>query len=167
MVIFSYCLLGGIGFCTIYQPSILILGFYFKNYRAIAYGIAMCGSSLGTVCISPLITHLMDNYGWRRTFQIQAGMIALCGLCALTFRPLEPIKLQVAHNNKVLFTQKCVAANREEITKCIFSCYQILVFKFIKFWQFVMPKLYRKLINNNSLLIVKNAFTSLPTINVS
>lgn len=97
----SYCILGGIGFCMIYQPSILILGFYFKQYRAIAYGIAMCGSSIGTVCMSPLYTYFMDNYGWRRTFQIQACIFSVCGLCALTFRPIEPIKVEVLDANKV------------------------------------------------------------------
>lgn len=82
----------------VYQPSIIILGFYFEKYRAIATGIAMCGSSLGTVCMSPLFTYLMDNHGWQFTFKVQAGLLSICGVCALAFCSLDPVTVGVEAN---------------------------------------------------------------------
>lgn len=39
-----YGVLGGIGFCFIYMPSVIIVGYYFEKWRPLATGIALCGS---------------------------------------------------------------------------------------------------------------------------
>lgn len=42
----------GIGFGLVYLPSILIVNQYFEKRRALAMGIAVCGSGIGTTVFS-------------------------------------------------------------------------------------------------------------------
>lgn len=63
----------GIGFSMIYVSAVLIPGFYFDKWRALATGISVCGSGIGTFVLAPMNVILVENYGWRFTIQIQAG----------------------------------------------------------------------------------------------
>lgn len=65
--------ISGIGFGLIYVPAVITTGFYFERWRALATGIAVCGSGIGTFMMAPLITYLKDQYGWRGAILIQAG----------------------------------------------------------------------------------------------
>ena len=60
----------GIGFCMVYTPSVVAISFYFRKKRALATGIALCGSGVGMFIFAPLTTWLIDNYGIRGTFLI-------------------------------------------------------------------------------------------------
>lgn len=62
--------LGGIGFGLVYVPAVVAVGFYFEKRRALATGIAVCGSGIGTFVLAPLTTWLLENYGWRGTILI-------------------------------------------------------------------------------------------------
>jgi len=45
IVLFAfYGVIGGIGFGMIYVPAVIAVGFYFEKKRALATGIAICGS---------------------------------------------------------------------------------------------------------------------------
>lgn len=44
-----YGVVGGIGFGMIYVPAVIAVGFYFDNKRALATGLAICGSGKSTV----------------------------------------------------------------------------------------------------------------------
>jgi MFS transporter, MCT family, solute carrier family 16 (monocarboxylic acid transporters), member 14 len=68
-----YGVLGGIGFCFIYMPSVIIVGYYFEKWRPLATGIALCGSGVGTFILAPISTHLIEVYGWRNALLMQAG----------------------------------------------------------------------------------------------
>jgi len=48
-----------------YLPSIVMVGFYFDKKRAMATGIAVCGSGIGTFVLAPIITFLVSEYGWK------------------------------------------------------------------------------------------------------
>lgn len=90
----TYGILAGIGFSMVYIPAVVIIGFYFEKYRALATGIAMCGSGVGTIVFAPLTDMLLKS-GWRFTLLIQGCIIALCALFACAFRPIQPITLAV------------------------------------------------------------------------
>uniref|UniRef100_A0A1B6LWP0 Major facilitator superfamily (MFS) profile domain-containing protein n=1 Tax=Graphocephala atropunctata TaxID=36148 RepID=A0A1B6LWP0_9HEMI len=90
-----YGTLGGIGFGLIYVPAVITTGFYFERWRALATGIAVCGSGIGTFLIAPITQYLIDNFGWRGTILIQAGMIFNCAIFGALFRPLLPIQVTV------------------------------------------------------------------------
>lgn len=49
-----YGVLGGIGFGMIYLPAIVVVGFYFESKRAMATGISVAGSGVGTF-VMPII----------------------------------------------------------------------------------------------------------------
>jgi MFS family permease len=89
----SYGVLGGIGFGLVYVPAVIAVGFYFERWRALATGIAVCGSGIGTFLMAPLCTLLISTYGWRGALLIQAGLILNCAVFGTLFRPLKPIKV--------------------------------------------------------------------------
>ncbi|KAB0802053.1 hypothetical protein PPYR_04239 [Photinus pyralis] len=93
-----YGIIGGIGFGLIYVPAVITVGFYFEKFRALATGIAVCGSGAGTFVFAPLCAALIKTIGWRCTIIAQALMILTCILFASTFRPVKPTKLKNLKN---------------------------------------------------------------------
>ena len=85
------------GFGLMYLPSIVIVGYYFDKKRALATGIATCGSGIGGFVAAPLCTALINNYGWRGAMWIVSAIVlnglVLGGLYRpLTFDDLELIR---------------------------------------------------------------------------
>ena len=71
-----------------YLPSIIIVGFYFDSRRALATGLAVCGSGVGMFIFAPLAEWLLARYGWRGANWVIAAII-LNGIgCGALFRPL-------------------------------------------------------------------------------
>lgn len=91
----TYGIIGGIGFCLIYIPSVITIGYYFERWRALATGIALCGSGVGTFIFAPLTNFLINQTGWRGALAIQAIIILSCALYGCAFRPIQPIQLAV------------------------------------------------------------------------
>lgn len=78
----------GLGFGMIYLPAIVSVTCYFEKYRSLATGIAVCGSGLGTFIFAPLVEFLVSNYGWQTTVGVISGLVFLCTLFGILFRPL-------------------------------------------------------------------------------
>ncbi|XP_037945417.1 uncharacterized protein LOC119685961 [Teleopsis dalmanni] len=95
----TYGVLGGIGFCMVYIPSVVIIGFYFEKWRALATGVALCGSGVGTFIFAPLTNSLLENYGWKNTLAIQGCIIVSCAIFGIAFRPIQPIRLAVTDSS--------------------------------------------------------------------
>ena len=51
------------------------VGFYFEKKRAIATGLAVCGSGIGTFIFAPLCNLLVEEYTWKGATLILAGKI--------------------------------------------------------------------------------------------
>ncbi|GAB6029793.1 hypothetical protein CHUAL_005507 [Chamberlinius hualienensis] len=85
----TYGVMGGIGFGLIYLPAIVSVGYYFEKKRALATGIAVCGSGVGTFIFAPLSQVLLAEYGWKGALTILAGLILNCMVCGALMRPLE------------------------------------------------------------------------------
>ncbi|XP_052805368.1 monocarboxylate transporter 13-like isoform X2 [Mya arenaria] len=92
VLIVTYGVLGGFGFGMIYLPSIVSVGYYFEKKRAIATGIAVCGSGVGTFIFAPLTRYLLDNYDWKNAILIIAGIVFNGCVFGALMRPLEPVK---------------------------------------------------------------------------
>lgn len=90
-----YGVLGGIGFSLIYIPAVIIVSYYFERWRALATGVAMCGSGVGTFIMAPLSNYLISTFGWEETLRIQAYIILVCVVCALAFRPLDSVEVTI------------------------------------------------------------------------
>lgn len=67
----------GIGFGLIYVPAVITTGFYFEKWRALATGIAVCGSGIGTFLLAPFTAYCIERFGWRGAILIQAGKDSL------------------------------------------------------------------------------------------
>ncbi len=90
-----YGVIGGIGFSMIYIPSVIIVGYYFERWRALATGIALCGSGVGTFLFAPFNTAMINAVGWRSTLLIQSAIILGCTITGSLYRPLKPIQVTV------------------------------------------------------------------------
>lgn len=101
-----YGVLGGIGFCMVYIPAVVIIGFYFEKWRALATGLALCGSGVGTFVFSPVTNLLLETTGWRKTLAIQGCFILCCAIFGLAFRPIQPITLGVTEDGNVVDEEK-------------------------------------------------------------
>lgn len=57
----------------------------------------MSGSGLGTFVIVPLVNFVSEGYGWRKALMILAGLLLVCGLFGILFRPLKfPVSDQIS-----------------------------------------------------------------------
>lgn len=73
----------GIGFGMIYMPAVLTVGFYFEKWRALATGLALCGSGVGTFAMAPITEKLNESLGWRGTMLVTAGLSPFNNLTVL------------------------------------------------------------------------------------
>ncbi|XP_055320717.1 monocarboxylate transporter 12-B-like [Sitodiplosis mosellana] len=80
---------GGFGFGLIFLPPIVIVSTYFEKKRSLATGISLAGSGLGTFVLVPFVNFLSEEYGWRRALMILAGILLICGLLGILYRPLS------------------------------------------------------------------------------
>jgi len=71
-----------------YLPSIVVVGYYFDERRALATGIAVCGSSVGTLVFAPVMSSLLSLYGWRGANLVIAGVILNGLICGAVYRPI-------------------------------------------------------------------------------
>ncbi len=88
-LMFTYGIVGGFGLGLIYLPAVVAVNYYFERRRALAAGIAVCGSGVGTFLFAPLATWLLDLYGWRGANLIFAGLCLNCAVFGALMRPLE------------------------------------------------------------------------------
>ena len=79
----TYGIIGGIGFGLIYLPAIVSVGYYFEKKRALATGIAVCGSGFGTFVFAPVANILLENFDWKGANLILAGIILNCAVSPL------------------------------------------------------------------------------------
>jgi len=78
----------GLGFSFLYLTSMVATTVYFSRWRALAVGLASCGSGIGIIVYPLLASHVIDVLNWQWCLRIQAGIIFLCLLLSLIFRPL-------------------------------------------------------------------------------
>ncbi|XP_067092989.1 monocarboxylate transporter 12-B [Osmerus mordax] len=82
--------LTGLGFALSYTPAVAMVGSYFNERKALAYGIAMSGSGIGTFILAPAVQLLIEYYSWRGALLILGGFVSNLCVCGALMRPLEP-----------------------------------------------------------------------------
>lgn len=78
------------------MPAVLTVGFYFEKWRALATGLALCGSGVGTFAMAPITEKLSGTIGWKGTMLVTAGLFP--------FDNLTLINLLSAHESNVINT---------------------------------------------------------------
>lgn len=82
--------LAGLGGGASYASSVIIVGYYFDKYRALATSVAVCGSGVGTMLLSRCLALALHRIGWEQTLRLQAGLVLIaCALSSL-YRPVRP-----------------------------------------------------------------------------
>lgn len=71
----------GFGLSLCYVAAVVIVAYYFDKKRSFATGLSVCGSGIGTFIFAPLTQYLIDEYGWRGTTLILAGMFLNMTVC--------------------------------------------------------------------------------------
>ncbi|XP_023338137.1 monocarboxylate transporter 2 [Eurytemora carolleeae] len=89
MLMVTYGVIGGFGLGLIYLPAVVAVGHYFESKRALATGIAVCGSGVGTFLFAPLSSWLIQNYDWKTANLIFASFFSICIICGAALKPLE------------------------------------------------------------------------------
>ncbi|XP_076016497.1 monocarboxylate transporter 12-B-like [Genypterus blacodes] len=86
----SLGILTGLGFALCYTPAIAMVGTYFDERKALAYGIALSGCGIGTFALAPAVQLLIKHYSWRGALLILGGFVSNLCVCGALMRPLEP-----------------------------------------------------------------------------
>ncbi|BFZ13916.1 hypothetical protein BsWGS_16955 [Bradybaena similaris] len=98
VLIFTYGFLGGLGFGLMYLPAIVMVGYYFERRRALATGIACCGSGIGAFLFAPFTEYLLQEYGWRGGNWVLSALLLNGLVCAIFYRPLTPAEAENTHD---------------------------------------------------------------------
>ncbi|KAG8435221.1 hypothetical protein GDO86_013243 [Hymenochirus boettgeri] len=100
-------LLTGLGFALCYSPAIAMVGKYFEKRKALAYGIAMSGSGIGTFILAPVVQLLIEQFSWRGALLILGGFVSNLCVCGALMRPIHlkedyshyPLRLEQTEND--------------------------------------------------------------------
>ncbi|XP_045178828.2 monocarboxylate transporter 12-like [Mercenaria mercenaria] len=89
----SYGLLAGLGFGLMYIPAGVCVIQHFNKRRTLANGIAVCGSGVGTFVFNQLTRALIDEYSWRGTLLLEAGITLQGAVLGLFLLPPKAKRL--------------------------------------------------------------------------
>uniref|UniRef100_A0A8C0LKT8 Monocarboxylate transporter 12 n=1 Tax=Canis lupus dingo TaxID=286419 RepID=A0A8C0LKT8_CANLU len=99
--------LTGLGFALCYSPAIAMVGKYFSRRKALAYGIAMSGSGIGTFILAPVVQLLIEQFSWRGALLILGGFVLNLCVCGALMRPITLKEDQTTpEQNHVCRTEK-------------------------------------------------------------
>nr|XP_032828570.1 monocarboxylate transporter 10-like [Petromyzon marinus] len=86
----TYGVVFAVGAAFAFQPSLVILGHYFKRRLGLVNGIVMAGSSVFTVALSYIMKHMLVSFGLVLTLQALAALMLPLIVAGFAYRPLMP-----------------------------------------------------------------------------
>ncbi|XP_078665638.1 monocarboxylate transporter 13-like [Branchiostoma floridae x Branchiostoma belcheri] len=105
----------GVGFSFMYTPCITMVGRYFKKRRALANGLGLSGSGVGTFAFPPVFQLLIDHYAWRGSLFVVAGVALQGCIFGALLRPIyliediENRKTVTSNDAKTTSRRRCAA----------------------------------------------------------
>lgn len=78
--------------------SIIITSLYFTKFQALAVGIVVCGTGVGTVAFALGGNSLLKIIDWRKVILVEAVIAASMSLVSISFKPLKPIRIVTSQN---------------------------------------------------------------------
>nr|AKN21516.1 slc16a-21 [Schmidtea mediterranea] len=67
----------------------VILTVYFDKHLPIAMGVYSCGSGVASFLITPIMSLIIEKFGWSLSKVMYSLLYLVAALCALTFRPIN------------------------------------------------------------------------------
>ncbi|XP_007556075.1 monocarboxylate transporter 10 isoform X1 [Poecilia formosa] len=89
---FTYGIVFACGCSFAYQPSLVILGHYFKKRLGLVNGIVTAGSGVFTVTLPFILSKLLDEVGLQNTLRVLCILMFVLILAGFTYKPLLPAK---------------------------------------------------------------------------
>ncbi|XP_034756880.1 monocarboxylate transporter 10 [Etheostoma cragini] len=89
---FTYGIVFACGCSFAYQPSLVILGHYFKKRLGLVNGIVTAGSSIFTITLPFVLSGLLEKVGLQNTMRVLCILMFILMLAGLTYKPLLPAK---------------------------------------------------------------------------
>ncbi|MFH4978228.1 hypothetical protein AB6A40_004937 [Gnathostoma spinigerum] len=89
LFVFTFAIITGTGMSFCYNTAIVAVTYYFQKKRALATGIAVCGSGAGTFVIAPIVEFLFAKFGWRYALLVLGAMLLLLLGCGWLIKDLE------------------------------------------------------------------------------
>ncbi|KAM6208254.1 monocarboxylate transporter 10 [Sarcoramphus papa] len=127
---FTYGILFACGCSFAYQPSLVILGHYFKKRLGLVNGIVTAGSSLFTVSLPFLLRVLIDSVGLYNTLRVLCILMFILFLAGFTYKPLVSNAKDKEGGKKGKFRFP------PEKKICSFSVFKVLSYRI---WAFGIP----------------------------
>ncbi|KAK3096236.1 hypothetical protein FSP39_024822 [Pinctada imbricata] len=103
MMCVTYGVVGGFGMSVGYVTSVVMVAKYFEKKRALAMGISVCGSGIGTFIFAPLFEHLLRAYNWHGTLIITSAITLNLVVFGALLRPLEHTSKEKLQKNLETF----------------------------------------------------------------
>ncbi|XP_067853293.1 monocarboxylate transporter 8-like [Heptranchias perlo] len=88
---FTYGILFGCGSSFAFQPSLVILGHYFRCRLGLANGVMTAGSSVFSITLPLFLKKIGEALGLAHTLQILSVFMFIQILLSLTYEPLMPL----------------------------------------------------------------------------
>ncbi|KAG2467935.1 monocarboxylate transporter 10 isoform X1 [Polypterus senegalus] len=105
---FTYGIVFACGCSFSYQPSLVILGHYFKKRLGLVNGIVTAGSSVFTISLPFLLRVVLEKIGLFNTFRVMSIFMFLLILAGCTYKPLIPSqpKTKVQKQGRCMFLRR-------------------------------------------------------------
>lgn len=87
---FTYGVVFACGCSFSYQPSLVILGHYFKRRLGLVNGIVTAGSSIFTIVLPFALSGLLARVGLQNTMRVLCILLFVLMLAGFTYKPLLP-----------------------------------------------------------------------------
>ena len=86
---FLYFTNTGFGLGLVHLSAMVTVGHYFERRRALATGIAVCGSGVGGFVFAPISEFLINLYNWKGAMWIISGICLNCAVMGSLLRPFR------------------------------------------------------------------------------
>ncbi|XP_069468671.1 monocarboxylate transporter 8 [Ambystoma mexicanum] len=117
---FTYGILFGCGCSFAFQPSLVILGHYFRRRLGLVNGIVAGGSCLFTMTLPFFMKSIGQAIGLAHTFQILSVFMFIQVLLSLTFKPIMPASFGHGGETEKATKSKCLAYTRNYFNLRVF-----------------------------------------------